>query len=117
MVAMKKILFAVVAVALVAWIVVAIKKHPQAAKNTSEVVNAPTTYIKTVTDEKKNLEKKVDVTSLNHAIQQFQVQEGRYPKDLNELVTQHYLGKVPDAPYGYKINYDSKSGTVTVTQQ
>src|ERR1041385_7718270 len=110
---MNKILFPLVAVALVAWIVVAIQKHPKAANGVAEVANAPMTYVKTVTDEKKTLEKKVDVTSLNRAIQQFQVQEGRYPKDLNELVTQKYLGKIPEAPFGSKINYDSKSGTVT----
>lgn len=114
---MNKILFPVVAVGLIAWAVIAIQKHPKAADGVSQVANAPTTYIKTVTDEKKTLEKKVDVTSLNHAIQQFQVQEGRYPKDLNELVTEHYLGQIPDAPYGYKLNYDSSKGSVSVVQQ
>lgn len=111
---MKTTLLTVAALALLA---TGCNKDSTAAKNASQVANAPTTYLKTVTDEKKTLEKKVDVTSLNHAIQQFQVQEGRYPKDLNELVTEHYLGAIPDAPYGYKLNYDSTSGTVTVAQQ
>jgi len=92
-------------------------KASKAAAGASQVVNAPMNYIKTVTDEKKTLDKKVDVTALNHAIEQFQVQEGRYPKDLDELVTQHYFGALPTPPFGSKLNYDSTSGTVTVVQQ
>lgn len=92
-------------------------KDSKAAKNVSEVADAPVNYVKTVTDEKKDLDKKVDVTALNHAIEQFQVQEGRYPKDLNELVTEHYLGVIPAAPHGSKLNYDAARGTVTVVPQ
>ena len=54
---------------------------------------------------------------MTQAIQLFQAGEGRLPKDLNELVETHYLGKVPDAPYGYKISYDAATGTVKVLKQ
>jgi hypothetical protein len=46
----------------------------------------------------------------------FNTQEGRLPKDLNELVP-NYVGKIPDAPYGSKIVYDADSGTVKVVKQ
>jgi hypothetical protein len=60
--------------------------------------------------------KTIEVSYLNQAIQLFNTQEGRLPKDLNELVP-NYVGKIPDAPYGSKIVYDASSGTVTVVKQ
>ncbi len=74
-------------------------------------------YLSTLAKADKSMQKTVDTTSLNNTIEQFQVAEGRYPKDLNELVEKKYLGKIPDAPYGYKLNYDSDNGTVTVVPQ
>ena len=37
--------------------------------------------------------------------------------DLNEMVEMHYLGKVPEAPYGYKIVYDATAGSIKVVKQ
>ncbi len=59
---------------------------------------------------------KADIASLTQAIQQFNAGEGRYPKDLQELVPT-YLAKIPEAPAGYKLNYDPATGTVTVVKQ
>ena len=61
--------------------------------------------------------KGIDTASLNQEVQLFNAQEGRLPKDLNELVTMHYLGKLPDAPAGMKLNYDPVQGKVTVVPQ
>jgi hypothetical protein len=61
--------------------------------------------------------KTVDVTSLNQAIQLFNVQEGRFPNDLNELVTKQYIGKLPAAPVGMKLVYDANQGKVTTARQ
>jgi hypothetical protein len=61
--------------------------------------------------------KGIDTAALNQEIQLFNVQEGRLPKDLNELVTKHYLPKLPDPPAGMKINYDATQGKVTVVPQ
>jgi hypothetical protein len=47
----------------------------------------------------------------------FQVDKGRFPKDLDELVQEKYLTKVPDAPYGMKIDYDPATGTAKVVKQ
>ncbi len=60
--------------------------------------------------------KKIDTASLTEAIQQFNAAEGRYPKDLQELVPT-YLAKIPDAPTGSKLNYDPANGTVAVVKQ
>jgi hypothetical protein len=61
-------------------------------------------------------QKKVDVASLTQAVQQYNAAEGHYPATLQDLVPT-YIAKVPDAPPGYKLNYDSSSGAVTVVQQ
>ena len=61
--------------------------------------------------------KGVDTAALNQAVQLFNVQEGRFPTDLNELVTKQYLAKLPNAPAGMKLNYDATQGKVTVVPQ
>src|SRR6516162_10258798 len=61
---------------------------------------------------KRTADKTIDVSYLNQAAQLFNVQEGRYPKTLDEL-TPKYVSKIPDAPLGYKLSYDEKKGEVT----
>jgi hypothetical protein len=38
------------------------------------------------------------------------------PKTLDELVPK-YVGKIPDAPLGYKISYDATKGEVSVVRE
>jgi hypothetical protein len=66
---------------------------------------------------KRNATTTADVASLKPAIDQFQVEKGRFPKDLNELVQEKYISKVPDAPYGMKLDYDPATGVVKVVPQ
>ena len=77
-------------------------------------LTAPVDYLGAVAKAKKSAETTVETVSLNKAIQEFSVAEGRYPKDLNELVTEKYLPKLPDPPYGMKIDYDPAKGQVKV---
>ena len=44
------------------------------------------------------------------------VQEGRYPKTLEEL-TPNYVAKIPEAPLGYQIDYNATKGEVKVVKQ
>jgi len=74
-------------------------------------------YLGTMARAQQLAVKTVDLTSLNNDIQQFNIQEGRLPKDLNELVTQHYIGQLPAAPAGMKLVYDAAQGKVTVAPQ
>ena len=67
-------------------------------------------------DAKKSADKKIDVAYLNQAVQLFNVQEGRYPKTLEEL-TPNYVAKIPDAPIGFKIDYDPVKGEVKLVPQ
>jgi len=66
---------------------------------------------------KKGSDAKIDTVALTSAINQFNIGEGRYPKDLNELVQKQYIPKVPEPPYGYKIDYNATDGSVKVVPQ
>jgi hypothetical protein len=65
---------------------------------------------------KRTADKTIDVSFVNQAIQLFNVQEGRYPKTLDEL-TPKYVAKIPDAPLGYKLAYDATKGEVSVVRE
>lgn len=59
----------------------------------------------------------VDLASLNQAVAMFNVDQGRFPKDLSELVDKKYMSKLPDAPRGMKLVYDAAAGKVSVAPQ
>jgi hypothetical protein len=89
---------------------------PVSATNSSSAnpLNAPADYLGGLANAQNRAIKTVDIASLNQAIQMFNVSEGRFPKDLNELVEKKLIAKIPDAPYGMKLQYDATAGTVTV---
>ena len=85
--------------------------------NTAEVAQpAAGGYLGALMQADKSAVKTIDVSYLNQAVQLFNTQEGRLPKDLNELVP-NYVGKLPNPPYGYRIDYDATRGIVTVVKQ
>jgi hypothetical protein len=88
----------------------------QTATNKAEVAQPSGGYLGGLVQANKSAQKTIDVSYLNQAVQLFNTQEGRYPKDLNELVP-NYVAKLPAPPYGYRINYDATSGLVTVVRQ
>ena len=89
---------------------------PQGTNSVSTATNGFGGYVKSLGDAQKTADKTIDVSYINQALQLFNVQEGRYPKNLQELVP-NYVAKIPDAPAGSKIVYDATSGTVKVVQQ
>jgi hypothetical protein len=85
--------------------------------SSDSVLQAPANYVNGLGRAERNAGATADVASLNQAIGSFQVDKGRFPKDLDELVQEKYLKKVPDAPYGMKIDYDAATGEVKVVKQ
>jgi hypothetical protein len=81
------------------------------------LATAPVDYLATAGKAAQKMERDVDTAALNSAVQLFAAQEGHYPKDLNELVAKKYLGKLPTPPFGTKLEYDAKTGKVTVVKQ
>jgi hypothetical protein len=88
----------------------------QGTNSVSTATNGFGCYMKSLGEAQKTADKTIDVSYINQALQLFNVQEGRYPKTLQELVP-NYVAKIPDAPLGSKIVYDPASGTVKVVQQ
>ena len=92
-------------------------KTAKAVKQVDNAVSAPVNYLGATMQAEKYSQKQIDLAYVNQAIQQFQAGEGRLPKDLKEMVELHYLGKIPEAPYGYKIVYDATAGSIAVVKQ
>jgi hypothetical protein len=88
-----------------------------AAAGGDSLVTAPVDYLSTITKQQQNAVKAIDVAAVNKAIQQFQVEQGRNPKDLNELVEQKCLPQIPKTPHGTRLEYDASTGTVKVVKQ
>jgi hypothetical protein len=88
-----------------------------AASTATSPQNAPGGYLGAVMKGQQSAVTTIDTTSLDKAIQLFSVENGRNPKDLNELVYQKFIPKLPETPYGTKLEYDSRSGTVKVVKQ
>ena len=80
-------------------------------------LDAPGGYLTAVTKGQQSAIKTIDTTSLDKAIQLFAVENGRNPKDLNELVQQKFIPTIPETPFGTKLVYDPGSGTVKVVNQ
>jgi hypothetical protein len=80
-------------------------------------LTAPVDYLDAAAKAKQSAVKTVDVTSLNKAIEMFNVDNGRFPKDLDELVAEKYMPKIPAAPYGTRLEYDATAGKVKVVKQ
>ena len=81
------------------------------------LVTAPVDYLDAAAKAKQKTVKTIDTASLDKAVQLFNVEKGRNPKDLNELVTEKYIKEIPTPPYGTKIDYDPNSGRVSVVKQ
>jgi hypothetical protein len=88
-----------------------------AAAPGSSVLSAPADYVGALGKAQQLAVKTVDTASLNQAIQMFNVEHGRNPKDLNELVEAKLINAIPAAPYGMKLQYDAVAGKVKVVKQ
>jgi hypothetical protein len=59
----------------------------------------------------------VDTASLTQAVQLFNSTEGRFPKDLNELITNKLISEIPPTPRGKKLDYNPATGEVKLVDQ
>lgn len=77
-------------------------------------LTAPVDYLGAVNQGRKSSAKTLDIVSIKQAIEQFQAAEERFPKTLDELVSRHYLSRMPEPPAGMKFDYNPQIGTVKV---
>ncbi len=88
------------------------------SNNTSgNPLTAPVDYLGAVAKGQQTAVKTIDVSVLKQAIMLFHEAEDRYPSDLNELVKLGHIRELPKAPYGIRLDYDPKTGTVKAVTQ
>jgi hypothetical protein len=87
-------------------------KSSNSSSSSGNPLTAPVDYVAATVKAQQSATKTIDLVSVNQAIQLFNAQEGRNPKDLDELVTTHYLGQLPTPPHGMKLDYDAAQGKV-----
>ncbi len=78
---------------------------------------APVDYLGVLNKAQKTAVNVVDTASLKKSVDLFYANEGRFPKDLNELVTKQYYAQLPAPPYGKKFQYDPQSGQISIVNQ
>lgn len=83
------------------------------AEKTPQAKGAAADYARNLSNTEKKAAEFSGLETLNKAVQQYQVIEGRFPRTLDELVASRYLPKLPPAPRGKRFVYDSKAGEVT----
>lgn len=87
--------------------------EPPSAGN-DHAASAPADYLKSTAQSQKKAVKTIDVAAINKAIEAFYVQEGRFPKTLEELEGKDFIRVIPLPPAGMKLNYDTNNGVVTL---
>jgi hypothetical protein len=77
-------------------------------------VNAPSKYGEVMGRALKKSKAMDDLLYLRNKINTFQIQEGRYPYTLQELVEKGLTEQLPEPPEGMKFVYQPDSGKVSV---
>src|SRR5687768_7036972 len=85
------------------------------AASSANPLTAPVDYLGAAAKARQSAEKTLSPLGLEQAIQMFHAQEGRFPKNLQELVPV-YLASIPPAPAGARYDYDSKTGFLKVVR-
>ncbi len=66
---------------------------------------------------RESAEETTSLAGLKQTIRQFQSLEGRYPEDLEELVAEDYMPRLPSPPSGQEFDYDPETGEVTLVEE
>lgn len=86
-----------------------------AGESSGNPLNAPAEYVGALGKAQKSAQKTAGLSGMDQALKSFFAEEGRYPKDLDEL-KQHGV-TIPAAPTGMKWDYDPNSGAIKVVPQ
>ncbi len=79
-------------------------------------LTAPADYLGAVGQAQKSAGKTLSAAGLTQAIQMFEGQKGRLPKNLDELVPE-FIAKIPPPPAGMKYVYNPADGSLKVAPQ
>ncbi|HWN95113.1 MAG TPA: hypothetical protein VNT99_08775 [Methylomirabilota bacterium] len=90
---------------------------PASDASSGNPLTAPVDYVGAIGKAQKSAQKTLSTVGLDQALRTFYTDEGRFPKDLNELVTKGTISQIPPAPHGMKYDYDSKAGTIKIVPE
>lgn len=109
---MKKMIFLAEVILFLFFIIGCSKKKEQELTP----LNAPREYGKIMERAMKKAKSMDSIIYLRNKIHTFQLQEGRYPYSLDELIEKGYINKeeMPKPPEGMQFVYDPKTGKVEV---
>ena len=93
------------------------KKSSSNEASSGNPLTAPADYVNALGKAQKSAQKTIGTVGLDQAIKTFYTEEGRLPKDLDELVTKGTIGQIPPPPRGMKYDYDAKTGVVKVVPE
>jgi len=74
-------------------------------------------YLDALANSRDRAVKVIDTAALTQAVQMFNATEGRFPKDLDELVTNKLIAEVPVTPRGKKLDYNPATGEVKLVDE
>jgi hypothetical protein len=97
------------------------ERAPGKAEGTNDSASSPLTapvdYLGAIGKAQQTAVKTIDITSIQQAIQMFHVDQGHFPQDLDELVTEKFMPRLPELPHGMKYSYDPATGNVKAVKQ
>lgn len=74
-------------------------------------------YLGQTASASRRAQKTVDAAAVNKAIEQFYLQEGRFPTNLLELARGDYISMIPRLPEGLAWDYDTHTGTASIIKE
>lgn len=91
-------------------------KSDKGSNTSGNPVTAPVDYLGAVNKGQKAANRVADLAPVQQAVQVFYGQEDRYPANLQELVTKRYIAAVPEAPAGFKLQYNPQTGELKMVK-
>lgn len=88
------------------------KESAQDSSSSGNPLTAPVDYLGAISKAKNSAVRTIDLASLKQSIQLFYGSEGRFPKELKELVSLGYIGKLPAPPQGSRFSYNPAKGEI-----
>ena len=92
-------------------------KKSSAGSSSGNPIAAPADYVEGLGKQQKSAQSTLSTVGIDQAIQRFNVEQGRLPKDLDELVAKGAITQIPPPPRGMKYDYDSKTGVIKVVPE
>jgi len=110
---MKKIYIVLILFSL-PFVILSCSRKEKAKEEDLTIFNAPEKYGGVMSKTLKKSKAMDSLLYLKNRINTFQVEEGRYPSSLNELVEKKYIEKLPEPPAGMQFIYEPSTGNIEV---